>query len=64
MSANARAQARRRCGRVGTAGREAGRVARDHSGLAEKYIAGVPARIMRPRLVFLACVSWCCSASA
>ena len=36
--------------------RDAGRVARDHSVLAEKYIAGVPARIMRPRLVFLACL--------
>lgn len=36
--------------------RAAARVARDRSGLAEKYIAGVPARIMRPRLVFLACL--------
>ena len=28
----------------------------EHSALGEKLIAGVPARIMRPRLVFIACL--------
>ena len=33
-----------------------GRAMTGVSGAAERYIAGVPARIMRPRLVFLACL--------
>ena len=56
MDANARGRRAGDAAGSGTPAREAGRVARDHSGLAEKYIAGVPARIMRPRLVFLACL--------
>ncbi len=34
--------------------------ATSHSGWGEKYIAGVPARIMRPRLVFLSCLIAIC----
>lgn len=34
--------------------------ATQHSELGEKYIAGVPARIMRPRLVFIACLAALC----
>lgn len=33
------------------------RAAGEHSALGEKLIAGVPARIMRPRLVFLSCLA-------
>lgn len=44
----------RRHGRMGgRARREAG----EHSALGERLIAGVPARIMRPRLVFIACLA-------
>ena len=32
------------------------RVGRGAQGIGERYIAGVPARIMRPRLIFLACL--------
>lgn len=35
--------------------------ATSHSDFGEKYIAGVPARIMRPRLVFIACLLAICS---
>lgn len=38
-------------------GRRRKRSASEHSAWAEKNIAGVPARIMRPRLVFLACLA-------
>ena len=37
----------------GRARREAG----EHSALGERFIAGVPARIMRPRLVFIVCLT-------
>ncbi|WP_144744328.1 putative lipid II flippase FtsW [Enorma burkinafasonensis] len=39
------------------ASRRARRGAGEHSALGEKLIAGVPARIMRPRLVFLSCLA-------
>ena len=32
------------------------RAGRGTQGIGERYIAGVPARIMRPRLVFLTCL--------
>lgn len=35
--------------------------ATSHSDFGEKYIAGVPARIMRPRLVFIVCLLAICS---
>ena len=44
----------RRHGRMGgRARREVG----EHSALGERLIAGVPARIMRPRLVFIVCLA-------
>ena len=45
---------RRRGSRAGGKRRRA--TATEHSSLGEKFIAGVPARIMRPRLVFAACL--------
>lgn len=52
-SAREKGPARERAGRTrGTRKRGAG----EHSALGEKLIAGVPARIMRPRLVFLSCL--------
>ena len=51
-SGGARPSARRQPRRRATA--------TSHSGLGEKLIAGVPARIMRPRLVFLSCLIAIC----
>lgn len=51
-SAGARSAARPRARRRATA--------TSHSDWGEKYIAGVPARIMRPRLVFLSCLIAIC----
>lgn len=51
-SAGARSAARPKVRRRATA--------TSHSGWGEKYIAGVPARIMRPRLVFLSCLIAIC----
>ena len=51
-SAGARSAARPKVRRRATATR--------HSDWGEKYIAGVPARIMRPRLVFLSCLIAIC----
>ena len=33
----------------------------EHSGMGERLIAGVPARIMAPRLVFIVCLAALCS---
>lgn len=38
-----------------------GATATSHSELGEKLIAGVPARIMRPRLVFISCLIAICA---
>ena len=51
-SAGARSAARPKARRRATA--------TSHSDWGEKYIAGVPARIMRPRLVFLSCLIAIC----
>ena len=51
-SAGARSAARPKARRRSTA--------TSHSDWGEKYIAGVPARIMRPRLVFLSCLIAIC----
>lgn len=51
-SARARSAARPKARRRATA--------TSHSDWGEKYIAGVPARIMRPRLVFLSCLIAIC----
>ena len=51
-SAGARSAARPKVRRRATA--------TSHSDWGEKYIAGVPARIMRPRLVFLSCLIAIC----
>lgn len=51
-SASARSAARPKARRRATA--------TSHSDWGEKYIAGVPARIMRPRLVFLSCLIAIC----
>lgn len=51
-SAGARSAARSKVRRRATA--------TSHSDWGEKYIAGVPARIMRPRLVFLSCLIAIC----
>lgn len=66
----ARRARRGKGGAVEEPGREASRVPRktrrratatSHSELGERLIAGVPARIMRPRLVFLSCLVALCS---
>ena len=43
-------------GRAGRASRSRGDGAPGHSAFGERFIAGVPARIMRPRLVFIGCL--------
>ena len=55
--ASAGASDEKRSRRHGRMGGRARREAGEHSALGERLIAGVPARIMRPRLVFIACLA-------
>ena len=55
--ASADAPDEKRSRRHGRMGGRARREAGEHSAIGERLIAGVPARIMRPRLVFIACLA-------
>ena len=55
--ASADAPDEKRSRRHGRMGGRARREAGEHSALGERLIAGVPARIMRPRLVFIVCLT-------
>lgn len=55
--ASADAPDEKRSRRHGRMGGRARREAGEHSALGERLIAGVPARIMRPRLVFIVCLA-------